>query len=954
MAPKQATLGYVKSSQTTLGKFFGKASQPAPTQQTKLSFSTKASGSSSKAKGPPAESEETDADAAAADNDDKEEPRTVTISSRPNTKQAAGSSRKTAKRDESDDNALEEDQPPAKKARRGRPRKVVDDDDEDRVMEAAPETKRSRSKSQGSVAKETKRSRSRSQDSATKETKRSRSKSQDSITKEDKGKADKKQDMAEDVPCKPKRSKGTARSGAKSPKPSKGCKATAVKEEEEEEEEDDVSDKDASSAESASEAENSASEDEKPEVKAKVRKSVQKTLSKPITKDPFPDWKPGEPVPYAALCATFSLVELTTKRLIITEYCSLFLRQVLRLTPGDLLPTVLLMINKLAADYAGIELGIGESLIMKAIGESTGRSLAVIKQDQKEIGDLGLVAVKSRSTQPTMFKPKPLTVRGVHTVLVGIATMSGNGAQGRKVDMIKKLLSAADVNLTGKVDITKDKGGPSEAKYLVRFLEGKLRLGLAERTVLVSLAQAIIAHEATQKGNVPSPSDVEKAEAMLKTVYSELPSYETIIPAVLEHGIMNLKENCKLRPGIPLKPMLAKPTKAITEVLDRFENQTFTCEYKYDGERAQIHYVAKDADEELSQSLPGANKTTGAGVAAIFSRNSEDLSKKYPDILAKLHTWIKEDTKSFVLDCETVAWDVVEKKVLPFQQLMTRKKKDVKIEDVKVKVCVFAFDLLYLNGEAVVEKSLRERRELLAASFEPVEGEFALATHMNGRELDEIQTFLDESVKASCEGLMVKMLDGAESGYEPSKRSRNWLKIKKDYLSGIGDSLDLVVLGAYHGKGKRTSVYGAFLLACYNPSSDTYETICNIGTGFSEAVLEELHSQLKDTVIDRPKPFYSHSSGGQHQPDVWLEPRLVWEVKTADLTLSPRYKAGCGEGVDPAGAKGISLRFPRFIKLRDDKKPDEATSSRQVAEMYRKQESVSKSKGPSVDDDFEY
>ncbi len=168
----------------------------------------------------------------------------------------------------------------------------------------------------------------------------------------------------------------------------------------------------------------------------------------------------------------------------------------------------------------------------------------------------------------------------------------------------------------------------------------------------------------------------------------------------------------------------------------------------------------------------------------------------------------------------------------------------------------------------------------------------------------------------------------------------------------MGDSLDLVVLGAYHGKGKRASVYGAFLLACYNAASDTYETVCNIGTGFSEQVLEDLHKQLSETVIDRPKPFYSHSSGGQHQPDVWFEPRYVWEVKTADLTLSPRYKAGCKEGVDPSGDKGISLRFPRFIKIRDDKKPDEATSSRQVAEMYRKQESVTK--GPSVDDDFEY
>lgn len=294
--------------------------------------------------------------------------------------------------------------------------------------------------------------------------------------------------------------------------------------------------KEEAAAESASEAEDEVDTsdiEEKPEVKAKVRKVVQSVLTS-TTKDPYPDWKPGEPVPYAALCETFSLVEMTTKRLIIMEHCALFLRQVMRLTPDDLLPTVLLMINKLAPDYAGIELGIGESLIMKAIGESTGRSLAVIKADQKEIGDLGLVAVKSRSTQPTMFKPKPLTIQGVHKGLMGIATLSGNGAQGRKVDAIKKLLSSADSANPGKVDITKDKGGPSEAKYLVRFLEGKLRLGLAERTVLVSLAQAVVAHEAFQKNKVPSTGDIEKAESILKTVYR----YASRLP--LHHRCANL------------------------------------------------------------------------------------------------------------------------------------------------------------------------------------------------------------------------------------------------------------------------------------------------------------------------------------------------------------------------------------------------------------------------------
>lgn len=466
---------------------------------------------------------------------------------------------------------------------------------------------------------------------------------------------------------------------------------------------DDIQDQESKSDNEVEQSESEEEEESKPDVKktTKTMEKVQATL-KSTGKDPYPDWKAGDPVPYAALCTTFSLVEMTTKRLIIMAYCSQFLQQVLRLTPNDLLPTVQLMINKLAADYAGIELGIGESLIMKAIGESTGRSLAVIKSDQHEIGDLGLVAAKSRSNQPTMFKPKALTVRGVHEGLLGIAKVSGHGSQDKKISGIKKLLSAADVATTGKggkgVDITKDKGGPSEAKFIVRFLEGKLRLGLAERTVLVSLAQAIVSHEAAVAGTKASAEKMAEGEAMLKTVYSELPSYEVIIPAMLEHGLSNLSSVCKLQPGVPLKPMLAKPTKSITEVLDRFEGKEFTCEYKYDGERAQIHFVAPSAIDQFPASTTTLQRDA-KGLSAIFSRNSEDLSKKYPDVLSKLDSWVQDGVTSFVLDCETVAWDTVNKKVLPFQQLMTRKRKDVKAEDVKVKVCVYAFDLLFFNGE---------------------------------------------------------------------------------------------------------------------------------------------------------------------------------------------------------------------------------------------------------------
>ena len=307
-------------------------------------------------------------------------------------------------------------------------------------------------------------------------------------------------------------------------------------------EEEDIAMKDGSESDPQSEAEDVESdEEEQPEKAAKAREKVQSTF-KSNTKDPYPDWKAGDPVPYAALCTTFSKIEMTTKRLEIMAHCSLFLRQVLRLTPQDLQPTVLLMLGKLAADYAGIELGIGESLIMKAIGESTGRSLKIVKEDQQKIGDLGLVAAKSKGGQPTMFKPKPLTVRGVHESLMAIAKIEGSGGQGRKVSGIHKLLSAADSNLPkGKgVDIEENKGGPSEAKFIVRTLEGKMRLGLADKTVLVSLAQAMTYHDVMTKTNkAPTTDQLEKGERVLKNVYkyvfylfSNLPNVVLILDTV--------------------------------------------------------------------------------------------------------------------------------------------------------------------------------------------------------------------------------------------------------------------------------------------------------------------------------------------------------------------------------------------------------------------------------------
>jgi len=646
-------------------------------------------------------------------------------------------------------------------------------------------------------------------------------------------------------------------------------------------------------------------------------------------------------IPYSVLCRALSKIEAITSRLQIQVILTELLRQVVLARPDDACTILYLASNSVAPAYECVELGIGDAILIKAIAEATGTSPASIKQKYEKEGDLGTVAQNCKGKQTTLGgffkskvpnkdkKKKVLSAKHVLSVFRSIATTKGNLSQKWKVDKIKGLLVMAD----------KD-----EIRYIIRGLQGKLRIGLAESTVIISLAHALtmtppstvetdtaigtvdgadnsIPEEARVYADPSTPPEkrLEAAVAILKKAYSEVPSYEAVWEAATKVPLDALHKMCTLTPGIPVSPMLAKPTKSIQEVLQRLNGLKFTCEYKYDGERAQVHL------------LPD-------GKTKVFSRNLLDTSEKYPEVPIFVKEACTKDVQSFVMDAEVVAFNNKTGQLVPFQILSTRKKTEESAETAKVQVIVQAFDLMYLNGKSLLQKTLAERRELLHQHFSPVQGKFQFAKsidHMEDGDTGVIEEFLDAAVKGQCEGLMVKTLE-VNAIYEPSRRSLNWLKLKKDYLDGLGDSVDLVPLGAYHGKGKRTGVYGAYLLACYDPDTEEFQSVCKIGTGFSDEDLKSLAGELNKHVIPQKSSQYNCSD--QLECDVWFDAVQVWEVKAADLSKSSAHRGADGKTGEEG--RGIGLRFPRFERIRDDKRPEEATTSDQILEMYYAQDAI--------------
>lgn len=442
------------------------------------------------------------------------------------------------------------------------------------------------------------------------------------------------------------------------------------------------------------------------------------------------------------------------------------------------------------------------------------------------------------------------------------------------------------------------------------------------RTVLPALAQAIVMNSEGVAEKLKE--DIQRLSSAVVEAYNKIPNLDLLIPSLMEKGIQFSSSSISIIPGIPIKPMLAKITNGVPEVLKIFQNRAFTCEYKYDGQRAQIHRLED-------------------GSIRIFSRNGDETTSRFPDLVDIVIDSCVHSAVTFILDAEVVAIDRKNgQRLMSFQELSTRERgsKDplIDVEKIKVDICIFVFDIMLASGEQLLDLPLRVRRKYLKDLFgEERPGYFEYAREMtvepedadlnNETTSNRMSSFLNDALRSSCEGIMVKSLD-VDSGYSPSKRSDAWLKVKRDYVEGLGDSLDLVPIGAWYGNGRKAGWFSPFLMACYNPDTEEFQSVCRVMSGFSDAFYAEMKDFFSgDRILLKKPPYYQTAE----VPDMWFSPQLVWQIKGADFTVSPVHHAAFGL-VHPS--RGISVRFPRFLRSVTDRKPEECSTAADIADMF--------------------
>ena len=509
--------------------------------------------------------------------------------------------------------------------------------------------------------------------------------------------------------------------------------------------------------------------------------------------------------------------------------------------------------------------------------------------------DLGTVASTLKGAQTVLMAPQPKSVAFVFGVFREIAATTGKGSQQTKRRLITKVLRCCR--------------SAAETKFVVRGFLGNMRIGANWRSIFLALGKAMVIHRCDARDLVPTDDELNDAANRVCANYCRCPSVSRCCAAELAGG--DERATLGLTLHLPFKPMLAKPAgKGVSDAVEtigkQFTSEDVLVEHKYDGMRALIHIH-----------VPSRKLT-------VFSRNAENRTDTFGDDLLVPLLRALSGVEDAIFDAEVVAL-AADGSIDSFQKLSAKASNNC---SVGVKI----FDLLHVNGESLLDTPLAQRRERLTEVVKPNNNKvigFAASTVVSVAELtaESLREMLVAALASKSEGLMLKDLSRR---YECMQRTSSWLKLKKDYCeddASLADSIDVRVIGAWWGNGRKAGWYSPFLVAVYDDDTETWQSLCRVMSGFSDVFYKSATERLGKKVVE-DKPF-EYETG--ETPPVWFDTDEVWEIRGADLQLSPVHRVGMGI-VDEA--RGLGLRFPRFVGVRDDKTLDDVTRAEDVAALF--------------------
>lgn len=584
---------------------------------------------------------------------------------------------------------------------------------------------------------------------------------------------------------------------------------------------------------------------------------------------------------YAELVDVYQQLEKTSKRLEKTSYLSEFLKKV---QPKDIEKIVLLSQGKVFPDWDERKIGVAIRIVIKALNQATGVDNDLIEKEWAKTGDMGTVAENliSRKRQSTLFSEE-LSIDKVFNNLRKLAELEGHGSVDNKVALISELLTSAK---------------PSEAKYILRTILTELRIGLGEGAIRDSIVWAYFGEDIgikydKKENEMVLPDDnrekYQKYADAVQEAYDLANDYAVVAKLAKEKGLKGL-ENVELEAGKPIKVMLFQKAENIPEAFESL-GKPAEFEYKYDGFRIQAHKF----DNKI----------------VLYTRRLENVTKQFPDVAEYIKEHVKGD--SFIIDSEAVGYDPKTKKYLAFQSISQRIKRKYDIEELakKFPVELNVFDVVFYNGKSLIKTPFSERRKLIEKIVSnPTKLKIKPADNIVTDSVDEANSFYQRSLSAGNEGIMGKNLQGI---YKPGSRVGFGMKIKP-----ILDTLDLVIVGAERGEGKRSEWLSSFILACRDEDTGEYLEIGRVSTGLKEKTEEgtsfEQMTELLTPLITEDKGKY-----------VAVKPEIVIEIAFEEIQASPGY------------GSGFALRFPRFVKLREDRRADEISTLEDVKNIYENQ-----------------